>query len=335
MLINEEGEITGAISGGCLEGDALKKAMLALQDGRPRLIAYDTSDEEGSSVGVQLGCSGIVSVLFEPISTEGKRNPIDLLQQLVSKDSPGVLITLYEPGTIKGNHLGTYAIAFKDETITLDEIRELPTSVLTRASFILDGASSEFDSITEDNTSLNVFYEFIPPPIHLLIAGAGNDAVPVSKMAEILGWKISIADGRSTHARTERFSSACTIKVSQPERVLDGININNRTAILLMTHNYQYDLGIFKSLLPHRPGCILLLGPKKRYERMLDDLRKDGMVPEASFFETIYGPAGLEIGAETPEEIALSIISGIQAAMTGKTGGQLRQKPDVIHYRKG
>jgi len=331
MLINEEGEITGAISGGCLEGDALKKAMLALQDGMPRVITYDTSDEDNISVGVQLGCSGIVSVLFEPLALEEKGNPIELLRELIQRESPGVLITVYEPDVSKGNHFGTCAIVFKEDKIVLNEGRQLPSSVLERASAVLSGEKSEFIVNTDTNKKLNVFFEFIPPTIHLLIAGAGNDAIPVCSIAEMLGWKITIADGRSSHARKDRFTSSCTLKVSQPERALEGIQITPRTAIILMTHNYQYDLGIFKALLPHNPGCILLLGPKKRFERMLEDLKKAGIVPDGPFLNKVFSPAGLEIGAETPEEIALSMLAGIQSALSGKPGGQLRQKSDVIH----
>lgn len=335
MIVNEEGEITGAISGGCLEGDALKKAMLALHDGEARLITYDTSEEDGVTVGEQLGCSGIVTVLFEPLNKLEGHNPISLLKEIIHQNRPATLITVYEPGKIKGNHPGTCAVVFSHTINIIVDDKTIPSNVLSQARNNLTTESSSFDASNENEVKQNVLYEFIPRPVHLFIAGAGNDAAPVCALAESLGWKITIADGRVTHAQAGRFTPSCTIRVSQPEKALEGLSIDHRTAVILMTHNYQYDYGIFKALLPHQPGCVLMLGPKKRYQRVLDDLKKEGIIPDPNFLERVFGPAGLEIGAETPEEIALSMIAGIQAALTGTSGQQLRQKSTVIHDRKG
>jgi xanthine/CO dehydrogenase XdhC/CoxF family maturation factor len=142
-----------------------------------------------------------------------------------------------------------------------------------------------------------------------------------------------VVDGRSTHAKPERFVSACQVLVSKPEKVLEQIPIDEQTVFVMMTHNYNYDLAMLKALLQKKVAYIGILGPKKKLDRMLDELRNEGMQLSKEQLNTIYGPVGLEIGAETAEEIALSIIAEIKAVLSGKTGGSLRNKQDVIHSR--
>jgi xanthine dehydrogenase accessory factor len=121
------------------------------------------------------------------------------------------------------------------------------------------------------------------------------------------------------------------VLVSKPEKALEQIPVDDRTVFVMMTHNYQYDLAMLKSLLLHKATYIGMLGPKKKLERMLGELRDDGIELTDAQLNTIYGPVGLEIGAETPEEIALSIIAEIKAVIAGKPGKSLRQKQDGIH----
>jgi xanthine dehydrogenase accessory factor len=140
-------------------------------------------------------------------------------------------------------------------------------------------------------------------------------------------------DGRNTHAKPERFTAACQVLVSKPEKVLDQIVIDEQTVFVLMTHNYNYDLAMLKALLERDVKYIGVLGPKKKLERMLDELKDAGMKLNEKQLSSIYGPVGLEIGAETAEEIALSIIAEIKAVFAGKKGTSLRESKDFIHSR--
>ena len=167
----------------------------------------------------------------------------------------------------------------------------------------------------------------------LVIVGAGNDALPLMQMADITGWDVRIVDGRSTHAKPERFVSACQVIVSKPEKVLEQIEIDSQTVFVLMTHNYNYDLAMLKALLIRNVTYIGLLGPKKKLDRMLDEMREEGLEINEEQLKNIYGPVGLEIGAETAEEIAISIIAEIKAVLSGKSGGSLREKQEAIHPR--
>jgi xanthine/CO dehydrogenase XdhC/CoxF family maturation factor len=180
---------------------------------------------------------------------------------------------------------------------------------------------------------MTAFIEYLQPAVSLVVVGAGNDAIPMMQFADTLGWDVRVVDGRNTHARPERFASACQVLVSRPQQVLEQLPMDERTVFVMMTHNYNYDLAMLKALLPLQTPYIGMLGPKKKLDRMLEELRAGGELIDESMLSKVHGPAGLEIGAETPEEIALSIISEIQAVLTKAPGGQLKWKADVIHAR--
>jgi len=200
-------------------------------------------------------------------------------------------------------------------------------------NLVLQSGKSVFRQFTGEGWSITAFIEYLQPPVSLVVVGAGNDAIPMMQFADTLGWDVRVVDGRNTHARPERFASACQVLVSKPEQVLEQLPMDERTVFVMMTHNYNYDLAMLRALLPTRTPYIGMLGPRKKLERMLDELRSGGMEVAASMLEKVYGPAGLEIGAETPEEIALSIIAEIQGVLTGTSGGQLKSKTGVIHER--
>ena len=192
---------------------------------------------------------------------------------------------------------------------------------------------SAFIEYKNNNDSITAFIEFLNPVVSLVVVGAGNDAIPMVNIADTLGWDVRVVDGRNTHAKPDRFASACQVLVSKPEAVLDQINIDDRTAFVMMTHNYNYDIAMLKALLHKDLAYIGMLGPKKKLDRMLLELREDGMLIDDQMLEKVYGPTGLEIGAETPEEIALSIIAEIQSVIQQKSGSNLKLRADMIHSR--
>ncbi len=333
MLVTDEGELTGAISGGCLEGDALRKAMMVLSQ-QSRLVTYDTNDEDDATIGIQLGCAGIIQVLFEPINVNDDNNPIQLLRKAIAIRQQCVLITLFSLEDKKNEHAGTCMLVEKNGNISGDiPFSHLKKNIMEDAALVMQAQTSSFKNYKSNNFSVTAFIEFLQPPVSLVVIGAGNDAIPMMQIADILGWEVRIIDGRSTHARPDRFVSACQVVVSNPERVLKQIPIDQRTAFVLMTHNYNYDLAMLKALIFHDVMYIGLLGPKLKLERMLDEIKAQGLQIDEQHLKKIYGPVGLEIGAETAEEIAVSIIGEIQAVVSGEKGGSLRDKRGVIHSR--
>ena len=245
MLINDEGQLTGAISGGCLEGDALRKAMLVIAQQHSKLITYDTSDEDDISVGVQLGCAGIIQVLFEPIDADAKINPVKLLQKAIAKRQKSVLVTLFSILEKNKPQVGTCLLLEEDNTITGDiPVEGLKEEVMKDVHAVMKSQASLFKNYTTENIAVTAFIEFLQPAVSLIIIGAGNDVVPLVNIADAIGWEASVVDGRNTHAKPERFVSACQVLVSKPENVLEQIFIDEQTAFVLMTHNYNYDLAM-------------------------------------------------------------------------------------------
>jgi xanthine dehydrogenase accessory factor len=337
MLITEDGELTGAISGGCLEGDALRKAQLVMFQQQSMVVTYDTTDDDDAKFGVGLGCNGIIHILIEPIRLENAHHPINLLKQCLADRGTKVLMTFYDLKNKRSEQIGTCLLwengrslaylesleGIKQNLPSLEDLEDLCTTVL-RAGHSLITSSG-----TKDH--LNVFVELIQPPIALMVVGAGNDAIPLTELAHILGWEITVIDGRADYCTPSRFPKAHRLVHSKADRVADLIVVDQQTVVVLMTHNYHYDLTVLKQLALSQAGYLGVLGPKKKMGKMLHALQKEGIHLSAEHLDKIYGPIGLDIGAESPEEIALSALAEIKAVLAQKAGTFLRDKQGPIH----
>jgi xanthine dehydrogenase accessory factor len=334
MLVTEDGQLTGAISGGCLEGDALRKARLVINQHQSLLVTYDTMDDDDAKLGVGLGCNGIIHILIEPIADHDSNNPLLKLKEFLAQRQEAVLVTLFcladrhapQPGTcllVKGS--GKVMGRFKGNSFEDQLIRE--------AQKALKDKTSRVKNYVVEDQKLTTFIEFLQPAVSLVILGAGNDVIPLVQMAGILGWETTVVDGRPHLATAERFPTADRVLVAKPKQVLSQITIDAQTVFVLMTHNYNYDWAILKELLQKETSYIGVLGPKKKMDRMLDDLKDSGNIPTSTQIAMIFGPLGLDIGAETSEEIALSVLAEIKAILSKRTGKFLRDKKDTIHPR--
>ena len=232
---------------------------------------------------------------------------------------PGTCLLLKEDGTITGG---------------LPELKEV---LKADAKIALNNQSSSFKNYLGSGESethnITAFIEFIKPAVSLVVVGAGNDVMPLVGMAGILGWEATVVDGWANYAKTERFPSACQVLVSKPEDVLKQLIIDEQTVFALMTHNYNYDMAMLRELVHRNVMYIGLLGPKKKLDRMIAELKENGLNLSEQQLSTLHGPIGLDIGAETPEEIALSIIAEIKAVLSGKQGKPLKSIGEVIHAR--
>jgi xanthine/CO dehydrogenase XdhC/CoxF family maturation factor len=330
MLITGSGALTGAISGGCLEGDTLRKAQLAMLQKKNMLITYDTTDEDDAQLGMRLGCNGIIRILIEPILIHDPDNPIALLKKFMQKRQSAALVTLFSLRHAYHNQPGTallmteggavYATAKQEvnQDVLKGDAREVLTTGMQTTKHYADGFSG--------------LIEFLRPPVALMIFGAGNDAIPLTKFASILGWEITVVDWRASYATPERFPEAIKLIVSKAESALEDLVLDQHTVAILMSHNYNYDLNILRRLLPLNLPYLGSLGPKKKLSRMRDELSSCslGQHPNEAAWRNVYGPTGLDIGSFSSEEIALSIVSEINKVLSGRNGGSLREKP-VVH----
>lgn len=333
MLITEQGELTGSISGGCLEGDALRKALLVINSSRSMLVTYDTSDEDDAKLGLGLGCQGIIQVLIEPLHDERGGEVMELLREAVAKRKNSVLISIFSLQNKKEQQAGT-CFYFDEDSNQKGQALFLREELLQESKQVLREGKSSFTKYNIDGKEFIAFAELIQPAPVLVIAGAGNDVVPLVAMADTIGWETIVADGRPLYAKKERFPVAsCQVLLTKPEQVLSEIEIDNRTAFVLMTHNYHYDLSMLRALIGKRVFYIGVLGPRKKMQMMLDELRVEGWKPDDEQLSRIHGPVGLNIGAETAEEIALSILAEIKSVLSAREPARLRDLNETIHSR--
>jgi xanthine/CO dehydrogenase XdhC/CoxF family maturation factor len=333
MLVTEDGKLTGAISGGCLEGDALRKAQLVMVQKKPMLVTYDTTDEDDAKLGVGLGCNGIISILIEPVDPEDENNPINYLKTIAAKRQAAMLVTLFSLDK-RADQPGTCLLI----TETSDIKTALPTGEL-QLMLVADAkeALGQHFSITKEygvESPLTAFFEMVSPALSLVIFGAGNDTMPLVKIAYVLGWETTVVDGRPNYATAQRFPAADRIIIAKPEHAMSQLVFDRYSVALLMTHNYNYDITALRLLLPLRLPYIGALGPRKKLERMYDELREQGVAVTKEQSANVFGPTGLDVGAETADEIALSIIAEIKAVLANRTGGSLRDKAETIHSRE-
>ena len=330
MLITEDGQLTGAISGGCLEGDALRKARLVMAQQQPMLVTYDTTDDDDAKLGVGLGCNGIIHILIEPVFIGKAHHPIQLFKKFLSKRQNAVIITLFSLVNRKGVQPGTCMFLSAEEYHHQCDYPELETQLRRDAELVLAKGKSAIQTYQAD-AELTGFVELLKPAVSLLVFGAGNDAIPLVKMAAVMGWHTTVVDGRTNYAVSTRFPDAKRVLLARPEQVLSQLEVDSRTAVVLMTHNYNYDLAMLRQILPLKLTYVGSLGPKKKLQRMLDELIEEGTIATAEELQSVYGPTGLDIGSETSEEIALSILAEIQAVVQQREGKPLRDKNTVIH----
>lgn len=332
MLVEEDGRMTGAISGGCLEGDALRKALLAIHQQQNKLVTYNSMDEEDVEFGVQLGCNGIVHILFEPIDAEDENNPIVLLERSQFYRRETVLVTMFSLNNFHGHQPGTCFFLDKESSYSKIDDAALKALIEEDAATVLKAGAS---SIKEyDAFELAGFVELLQPTVSLVIVGAGNDAFPLVNMTNVLGWQITVADGRPTHANTQRFPNVQQLFTGKPEEIIRQLAIDEWTVFVLMTHNYKYDLAMMKELLRINCRYIGTLGPKKRLERMFAELSDEGITVTDEQKAIIHGPIGLDIGAEAAEEIALSVLAEIKAVFANRSGSFLKNRSVSIHTRE-
>lgn len=334
MLISEDATITGSISGGCLEGDAFRKALHVILSDKAMLVTYDTADEDDAKFGMGLGCQGVIQVLIEPLQGERGAAIIELLQNATASRQYASLVTFFSMSDKKAPQYGSvYLRSEKSESFGVLPLVS-KDMIDAEARIVIEQRRSSFKKYVIDQQEIIVFTELIQPPVSLVVVGAGNDVIPVVKMAEMLGWQSTVLDGRPMYASRERFPMpTCQVFHSKAEQILDRVQIDNRTVFVLMSHNYNYDLAVLKVLLQHPLTYIGVLGPHKKMKMMMDDLVANGIHLTDAQKEIIHGPVGLHIGAETAEEIAVSIIAEIQAKLTATDTRPLKEKQDAIHRR--
>jgi xanthine dehydrogenase accessory factor len=331
MLVTEDGRTTGVVSGGCLEGDVRDRGARVMRTRQSTLVRYDTTTDDDVVWGLGLGCHGVVDVLIEPADerVDGLMRFLDEASHTRRRAAFATVIRSEGNGRVA---VGTRAFLRPDGTFTTDGNREyIPSERMLSDLQAAVHSGKSFVAQHEADGSLDVFIEAVEPPLPLVIFGAGADAVPLVQIAQDLGWLTTVVD---THARArsrERFADADAVVLCRPEEVAARVALGRSTAAVVMTHNYVHDLEVLNVLLNTPLLYVGCLGPRHRTERLLSELRD---VPEAQQTPTrgrLHAPIGIDIGAETSAEIALSIAAEILAVMRRRPGGPLHMRKGAIH----
>jgi xanthine/CO dehydrogenase XdhC/CoxF family maturation factor len=332
MLMTSQGKMVGSLSGGCLEGDVFEQAQAVMTSGKSIVVQYDTMSDEDIIWGLGLGCNGIVQILIERIEIESPFNPLAFLADFLHQRQAGVLATVFHvEGQVK-TEVATRLMLYPDGTLKSNiENADLVDQIRDDAWKSLDDSRSIVKTYPLPTGKAEVFIEVIQPPVPLMIFGAGHDAVPLVRLAQELGWYVTVVDSRQADATRERFPSADEVILTRPENISDCVRVDNRTVAVVMTHNYLHDLELLKTLLPSPVRYLGILGPKSRTEKLFQELQEQGITPTENQRQRLYSPVGLDIGADTPEEIALSIVAEIQSVLANHSGGSLRNKLGPIH----
>ncbi len=329
MLVTAEGELTGAISGGCLEGDARQRARRAIFQGEPALVTYDTRDEDDPRHGLGPGCQGVVRILLEPLNFGDSDNPLELLRSFARHPAPAVLATVFETDTTGLRAaVGQRLLLSAAGAVRGTPLLAAPLAEAARAT-LAHGQSRVLD-IETDAGPVRALLEVLTPPLRLVVYGAGNDAQPLVHLAASLGWHITVVDGRPHLATAARFPEAAVVRIA-PVAELEIQVPDPHAYHVLLSHNYAYDLAALQTLLPSPAPYIGLLGPRLKAARLLDELDLLKADISSLLQGRLHSPVGLDLGSETPEEIALAIVAEIQARRSGRQGRPLRERAGTVH----
>jgi xanthine dehydrogenase accessory factor len=295
LIVTDEGTMEGSVSGGCVESEVYEACRGVLRGDAPQLLTYGISDEQAFQVG--LPCGGEIDVFVQ----EEDRELSEQIETL--GEQRAVLFTDLEDGSQR--------LALEGEDGTADEL--------------LRGGHSKVVELGERRLFADVF----GPPPRLLVFGAVDTAEALCGTAKQFGWRTIVADARGRFATAERIPSADEVIVAWPEEVLARVQPDHATAVVVLTHDEKFDVPALVGTLATDAFYIGALGSRRNQEKRRERLLEEGVSEDA--LERIHGPAGLDLGAHTPAETALSILAEILAVRAGRSGGSLRNSSQRIH----
>ncbi|XLS27444.1 XdhC family protein [Flavobacteriaceae bacterium M23B6Z8] len=297
MLITENGKLTGAVSGGCVEKEIVRQSKQVFESGVAKMMLYDGR--------YRLGCEGILYILIEPFEPDA--SAISIFEDHIKNRKKFNLQSFY----------------------ALDDTGEGSG----RTQFVFSDRQTSFLSASGQNSAYPTFETFeqsFKPLFRLVIIGSEHDAVQLCSMASLLGWDVCVIASVKDPSTTADFPGISKLRNEDPD-TLDASFIDHQTAVVLMTHSFVNDLKYLYRLSNTNPCYLGLLGPSSRREKIFHSFIEQFPQAETTFFDRIYGPAGLHLGAETPQEIAIAIISEILSVTRNVQPLSLKDKKGSIH----
>lgn len=313
MLVSLQGRVAGSVSGGCLERDVISKARAILLGGTTELAVYDTTDQDDMAFGASLGCEGRIEILIQLLAP-GADWPLAAEAASVAESRQArALVTIYRaddpdwPGR-------SGPVEAVPEMWRL-AVRDAADPVLATGK----PATIEFDQG-------GLLVERLTPPTRLVIFGAGHDVPPLVRLARELGHHVTVVDRRADFAEPARFPAADAVLHLRPYEIEAAGLLAGDTAAVIMNHHYETDAELLARLVGRPLAYLGVLGPRRRTLKILREARGQGCTFTPEDVERLHAPVGLDLGSDTPEQIALCILAELQAVLIGRSAGPLRQR---------
>ena len=326
MAVGADGEAVGSVSGGCVEGAVYDLAQEVAASGRPVLQRYGVTDDDAFAVG--LTCGGILDVFVEAVSAQTWPALPDVIESVRSRQPVAVATVVDGPGRLGAKRTvwperaaGTLGSPRLDHAVE-DDVRGMLEA--GRTGFLHYGADGE-----RRGDELAVFVQSFAPPPRMLVFGAIDFAAAVARVGRFLGFHVTVCDARPVFATTKRFPEADEVVVKWPHEYLATTEVDSRTVICVLTHDPKFDVPLLEAALRTPAAYVGAMGSRKTHEDRIARLREAGLTDAE--LARLSSPIGLDIGARTPEETAVSIAAEIVSAHWGGTGSRLTAAAGPIH----
>ena len=330
MILTRFRWVAGSVSGGCLEGDISEKGWMRTKDGNPVLITYDSTssldDDDDIRSAFGLGCDGTVEVMLERAGVSGRIDALEFASRCLHAHKRGAVTTVFhstDPAIRVGARLAIIAGGdVQEEEDKLD--RTLRDAIAADMRGVIEVGRAANRTYETEAGKIEVLIEAVLPPPRLFLCGTGHDAVPVATMARAMGWDVIVCANEAKYATRDRFSMAHEVLVGSPAEISARIAESDRAVAVVMNHNCDRDREALRMLLATKLRYVGVIGPRSRTRRLLREIGADDEDPR------VVGPAGLEIGAESPQELALAIVGEMQAVLAGTSVGDIRQRIPTV-----
>jgi xanthine/CO dehydrogenase XdhC/CoxF family maturation factor len=294
-----------------------------MDSGIARTVRYDSTSNDDVIFGTGLGCNGIIDVFVEPVTATFAHSFVNAVTHCHQTRQPGAIATVVAaPDTTP---TGQHAFLTREGWVGSETLATMLVS--------LDQKSEETFLFPERPGAgdTRVFIQSVLPPWQLVIFGGWLDVVPLVRMAHETGFQVIVVDPRSRATSLRAFAEADSVLLCAPADALSQIRMDERTVAVLMNHNFEHDQAALAALAQLSLPFVGMLGPKRRQQKILDALKTDGIAVSGDFLQQLHGPVGLDIGAKTPEEIALSIVAEILAVTNGRNAAPIRDRNAPLH----
>ncbi len=311
MIINADGDFQGMLSGGCLEGDLAERAREVLESGKAQTITYDLGMNGEELWGLGVGCDGLMRIFLQPLVAENDYAPFEAIARAYEGDHREIAVTVLESEHIEpgvtlvtaGDNVESFGLSDDEAKILLDE-----------AKAALAGKVSSTKSIRVGNANATILLAIVNPRVRLLVLGAGLDAEPVTRLADELGWRVTVVDHRPAYIESGNFDEAEKVICCPADEMSAHVDLPIFDATIVMSHHLASDRTYLSQLSVSDIQYIGLLGPRDRRRRLLEELGDTA----AGLEDRLHGPAGLDIAAVGPAAIALSILTEMYGVLADR-----------------